>query len=86
MHRSRVNEEFLRRAYVDAIGFMPTPEKIRSFVADTDLNKRDKLIDSLIGTEEFADQWAYYYGELFRTRAAVFPLLDQSMAQSGSAV
>src|SRR2546426_5682104 len=66
------DEEFLRRAYVDAIGFAPTPEKIRSFVADTDPNKRDKLIDSLIGTEEFADQWAYYYGELFRTRASQF--------------
>src|SRR2546428_259612 len=66
------DEEFLRRAYVDASGFLPTPEKIRSFVADTDPNKRDKLIDSLIGTEEFADQWAYYYGELFRTRAASF--------------
>src|SRR5438034_9177896 len=66
------DEEFLRRAYVDAVGFLPTPKKIRSFVADTDPNKRDKLIDSLIGTEEFADQWAYYYGELFRTRAASF--------------
>jgi len=41
-------------------------------VADTDPNKRDKLIDSLIGTEEFADQWAYFYDELFRTRAAQF--------------
>jgi Protein of unknown function (DUF1549)/Protein of unknown function (DUF1553) len=66
------DEEFLRRAYLDAVGFLPTPEKIRSFVADTDPNKRDKLIDSLIGTEEFADQWAYHYGELFRTRAAAF--------------
>src|SRR5438128_9996019 len=66
------DEEFLRRVYVDAIGFLPTPEKIRSFVADTDPNKRDKVIDSLIGTEEFADQWAYHYGELFRTRAAAF--------------
>src|SRR2546425_523254 len=66
------DEEFLRRAYVDAIGFAPTPEKIRSFVADTDPNKRDKVIDSLIGTEEFADQWPVYYGELFRTRASQF--------------
>src|SRR5204862_128772 len=66
------DEEFLRRAYVDAVGFLPTPEKIRSFVADKDPNKRDKLIDSLISTEEFADQWAYFYGELFRTRAASF--------------
>jgi hypothetical protein len=66
------DEEFLRRAYLDAIGFLPTPEKVRSFVADTDPNKRDKLIDSLIGTEEFADQWAYHYDELFRTRAQSF--------------
>jgi len=66
------DEEFLRRAYVDAIGFLPTPDKIRSFVADKDPDKRDKLIDSLIGTEEFADQWAYFYDELFRTRAAQF--------------
>src|SRR5262249_17637700 len=66
------DEEFLRRAYLDAVGFLPSPEKVRSFVTDTDPNKRDKLIDSLIGTEEFADQWAYHYGELFRTRAAAF--------------
>src|SRR5262249_49722080 len=66
------DEEFLRRAYVDAIGFLPSPDKVRSFVADTDPNKRDKLIDSLIGTEEFADQWAYHYDELFRTRAQGF--------------
>src|SRR5207237_4320311 len=66
------DEEFLRRAYHDATGFLPSAEKIRSFVADTDPNKRDTLIDSLIGTEQFADQWAYQYGELFRTRAAAF--------------
>jgi hypothetical protein len=66
------DEEFLRRAYLDATGFLPSPERVRSFVADTDPNKRDKLIDSLIGTDEFADQWAYHYGELFRTRAAAF--------------
>jgi hypothetical protein len=66
------DEQFLRRVYLDATGFLPSPEKVRSFVADTDPNKRDKLIDSLIGTEEFADQWAYHYGELFRTRAAAF--------------
>jgi len=66
------DQEFLRRAYLDATGFLPTPDKVRSFVTDTDPNKRDKLIDSLIGTEEFADQWAYHYGELFQTRAAAF--------------
>jgi len=62
------DEEFLRRAYLDATGLLPTPEKVSAFLADTDPNKRDKLIDSLIGTEEFSDQWAYHWGELLRTR------------------
>ncbi|HEY2917725.1 MAG TPA: DUF1549 domain-containing protein, partial [Candidatus Binatia bacterium] len=32
------DEQFLRRVYLDAVGFLPTPEKVRSFVADTDPN------------------------------------------------
>jgi len=66
------DEEFLRRAYLDLTGLLPTPEQIRSFVASTDPNKRDKVIDSLVGTEQFADQWAYHYGELLRTREEAF--------------
>src|SRR5262245_37480955 len=66
------DEEFLRRAYLDATGLLPTPDQVRSFLADTDPNKRDKLIDSLIGTEEFADQWAYHYGELLLTKDRTF--------------
>ena len=64
--------EFLRRAYLDATGLLPTADVVRSFTADADPNKRDKLIDSLIGTEEYVDQWAYNYGELFRTDDARF--------------
>jgi len=66
------DEEFLRRAYLDATGLLPTPEEARSFIKDTDPNKRDKLIDSLIGSEAFTDEWAYHYGELLRTRLAPF--------------
>ena len=64
--------EFLRRTYLDAIGLLPTADQVRAFLADPDPNKRDKLIDSLIGTEEFTDQWAYQYDELLRTRMAPF--------------
>jgi hypothetical protein len=68
------DEEFIRRAYLDATGLLPTPEKVRSFLSDTDANKRDKLIDSLIGSDEFTDEWAYHFGELLRTREAQFHL------------
>src|SRR5947209_6970022 len=66
------DEEFLRRAYLDATGLLPTPDQVRSFLNDTNPNKRDKVIDSLIGSEAFTDEWAYHYGELLRTREAQF--------------
>ena len=68
------DEEFLRRAYLDATGLLPTPDQVRAFLNDKDPNKRDKLVDSLIGTEAFTDQWAYHFGELLRTREAQFHL------------
>lgn len=60
------DEEFLRRAYLDAIGLLPTADDVRRFVASTDPQKRDRLIDRLVGTDEFAEQWAWFYGDLFR--------------------
>jgi hypothetical protein len=66
--------EFLRRAYLDATGLLPTLETTRAFLNDTDPNKRDKLIDSIVGSEAFADQFAYHYGELFRVDNPQFAL------------
>jgi len=60
------DEEFLRRVYLDATGMLPSSDAVRKFVADKDPQKRDKVIDSLIGTEEFAEQWAWFFGALFR--------------------
>jgi hypothetical protein len=60
------DEEFLRRAYLDATGLLPEADKVRSFKSDTDPDKRDQLIDELIGSEPFLDQWAYHWGELMR--------------------
>src|ERR1041385_263464 len=66
------DSEFRRRAYLDAIGLLPTADQVRAFLADPDPNKRDKLIDSLIGSDAFTDQRAYHYDELLRTRMAPF--------------
>ena len=66
--------EFLRRAYLDATGLLPSADDVRSFLADADPNKRDDLIDTLVDTEAYVDVWAYNYGELFRTDDARFHL------------
>lgn len=60
------DEEFVRRAYMDAIGLPPTADEVRSFVADKSRDKRDRLIDTLIAHDGFAEQWAWYWGDLLR--------------------
>ena len=43
------DEEFLRRIYLDLWGRIPSPEDIRAFLKDTDPDKRDRLIEKLLG-------------------------------------
>jgi len=57
---------FLRRAYLDAIGLLPTPDEARAFLADPDPAKRDKLVDGLVNRPEFADFWALKWADLLR--------------------
>ena len=45
---------FLRRIYLDLIGMIPTYEETTAFLADTDLNKREKLIDKLLADPRYA--------------------------------
>ena len=56
------DEQFVRRVYLDITGTLPTPEQIRSFLADTDPGRRDQLIDRLVDSNEhsyyFANKWA----------------------------
>lgn len=66
-HASRsTDEEFIRRVYLDVAGVLPTADAVRQFVASTEPQKRDNLIDSLLRTEEFTEQWAWFWGDLFR--------------------
>ncbi len=55
---------FLRRAFLDTIGTLPTADEARAFLADTATDKRDRLIDSLLSRPEFVDYWAYKWSDL----------------------
>jgi hypothetical protein len=56
--------EFIRRAYLDAAGILPTPEEVQKFLADPNPDKRAKLIDGLLQRPEFVDYWAYKWSDL----------------------
>ncbi|MGP8243556.1 MAG: DUF1549 domain-containing protein, partial [Bryobacteraceae bacterium] len=49
------DEVFLRRAYLDVIGTLPTPEEAARFLHDPDAGKRGALIDRLLERDELAD-------------------------------
>jgi hypothetical protein len=57
---------FLRRAYLDAIGLPPTADEARAFLADSDPDKRARLVDRLVLRPEFADFWALKWADLLR--------------------
>ncbi len=64
------DEVFLRRAYLDVIGILPTIEEYDRFMADKSPNKREKLIDELLGRKEFAELWVLKWAELLQIRSS----------------
>lgn len=57
---------FLRRAYLDAIGVLPTADEARAFLADARTDKRARLVDHLLARPEFAEFWALKWADLLR--------------------
>ena len=65
---------FVRRAYLDVLGALPTAKEAREFIEDPDTkNKRRLLIDRLLERPEFADYWAMRWGDILRIKAE-FPV------------
>src|SRR5205823_1221930 len=60
------DDEFMRRVCLDVTGTLPPPERVRAFVADPDLAKRDKLIETLLDAPQYVDFWTYRLADLFR--------------------
>jgi hypothetical protein len=52
------DEQFIRRVSLDITGTLPTPKQVTEFVTEKDPKKRDKLIDTLLDSPEYA----YYFG------------------------
>ncbi|MEZ5361189.1 MAG: DUF1553 domain-containing protein [Bryobacterales bacterium] len=69
--------EFLRRAYLDTIGMLPTPDEVEAFLADTAADKRAKVIEALLDRKEFVDYWTYQWSDLLLVSSRKLP--DQAM-------
>ncbi|MDB5355249.1 MAG: hypothetical protein JWN24_1702 [Phycisphaerales bacterium] len=63
------DEVFLRRAFIDITGTLPTPEDHDRFMNDTDGKKREKLVDELLSRKEFVELWVMKWAELLQIRS-----------------
>lgn len=57
---------FLRRAFLDSVGRLPSAAEAGAFLHDGEPDARDRLVNHLVGLPEFADFWALKWADLLR--------------------
>lgn len=59
---------FVRRVTIDITGRLPTADESRSFIADPDPAKRDKLVDRLLASAGYGDYFANKWAAVLRNK------------------
>ncbi|GIW93623.1 MAG: S-layer protein [Pirellulaceae bacterium] len=59
---------FIRRVTIDIAGRLPTIDETRAFLADSDPAKRDRLIDRLLDSPDYADYFANKWAAVLRNK------------------
>lgn len=62
------DEQFIRRVYLDLTGRLPVPADVSDFLKDASPNKRSRLIDRLLDSEEYSKHWASYWRTVITSR------------------
>ncbi|MFM7129322.1 MAG: DUF1549 and DUF1553 domain-containing protein, partial [bacterium] len=61
---------FLRRAMLDICGTLPTEKEMADFTNDSDVLKRQKLVDELLERPEYASYFALKWADILQNRGA----------------
>ena len=70
---------FLRRITLDLTGRMPTVEETQAFTADSAADKRERAIDQLLASDDYASFFARKWGVILRNRRTPGALQAQNM-------
>ncbi|MFT5527274.1 MAG: hypothetical protein ACI9HK_005256, partial [Pirellulaceae bacterium] len=57
---------WIRRVTYDLTGLPPTPEEVQAFVADESVDAYEKVVDRLLKSPHFGEQWARHWMDLVR--------------------
>ncbi len=70
---------FVRRAFLDAVGTLPTAQQSREFIDSAEPNKRERLVDRLLGltgdpaldihNDQYAAYWTLKWSDLIRNNS-----------------
>lgn len=59
--------EFIRRLHLDVLGILPSPDRVKEFLADTRAEKRTILIDEVLARPEYARFWGMKWADVLRS-------------------
>ena len=60
--------DFVRRVHLDLVGVIPTPERVRAFLADPAPDRRSRLIDELMASRGFVRQMGLVFDAMLLER------------------
>jgi len=58
--------EFLRRITLDITGQIPSAQQVLNYTASTDPNKESALIETLLASSQYVDQWTLWFNNTFQ--------------------
>jgi hypothetical protein len=62
------DEDYIRRATLDLIGRQPTTAECETFAADGAMDRRARLVERLLASPEFGDNWGNYWSDVVSYR------------------
>ena len=60
------DRQFIRRVYLDAAGVLPTPERTARFLNDRASDKRARLIDEILASDDYVSHWLVKFEDWYR--------------------
>ena len=63
------DDDFLRRVTLDLAGAAPSPAEASLFGLDSTADKRSQLVERLLSSEDYAENWARYWRDVIFMRA-----------------
>jgi hypothetical protein len=78
--RSISEHSFVRRAYLDTVGVVPTTEELNEWLGTKEPLDRELLIETLLNDERVADHWVTFWMDILAENPS---LLNASLNSSG---